>query len=91
MFAPLWSFPILGSTFFQAIGKPKPSLIINLSRDLLFFIPAIIVLPRLFGLIGVWISWPFTDFSSFVITAVFLFMEIRIINRNIESGRVNLA
>jgi putative MATE family efflux protein len=91
MFAPLWSFPILGSTFFQAIGKPRPSLIINLSRDLLFFIPAIIVLPRLFGLIGVWISWPFTDFSSFVITAVFLFMEIRVINRNIESGRVNLA
>jgi putative MATE family efflux protein len=91
MLAPLWSFPILGGTFFQAIGKPRPSLVINLSRDLIFFIPAIIILPRLFGLIGVWISWPFTDFSSFVITAVFLLREIRIINRDIESGKVNVT
>jgi putative MATE family efflux protein len=91
MFAPLWSFPILGGTFFQAIGKPRPSLVINLSRDLLFFIPAIIVLPRLFGLIGVWTSWPFTDISSFIITTIFLVREIRVINRDIESGRVNPA
>jgi len=91
MFAPLWSFPILGSTFFQAIGKVRPSLIISLSRDLFFFIPAIIILPRFFDLIGVWISWPVTDFLSFAITAIFLLREIRVINRDIESEKVSLT
>jgi putative MATE family efflux protein len=91
MFAPLWSFPILGSTFFQAIGKARPSLIINLSRDLFFFIPAIIILPCFFDLIGVWISWPVTDFFSFAITAIFLLREIRVINRDIESEKVSLT
>ena len=91
MFAPLWSFPILVSTFFQAIGKVRPSLIISLSRDLFFFIPAIIILPRFFDLIGVWISWPVTDFFSFAITAIFLLREIRVINRDIESEKVSLT
>ena len=84
MFALLWSFPMLGSTFFQAIGKFKPSLAITLSRELLFFIPAILILPRFFGLTGVWISWPVTDFLSFLVTAVLLVREIRIINRSLE-------
>ena len=80
LFAPLWSVPILGGTFFQAIGRPTPALIINLSRELLIFIPAVIVLPMFFGLLGVWISWPFTDFFSVLITGVFLIREIRKIN-----------
>ena len=91
MLAPLWSFPILGSTFFQAIGKARPSLIITLSRDLFFFIPAIFILPLLFNLLGVWISWPFTDFFCFLITAIFLIKEIKIINKNIEIERAKLS
>ena len=91
MLAPLWSFPILGSTFFQAIGKPRPSLVITLSRDLFFFIPAIIILPRLFDLTGVWISWPVTDFCCFVITTIFLIREIRVINRDIELEKVKIS
>ena len=83
-FAPLWAVPILGGTFFQAIGKPVPAIIINLSRELLIFIPAVIILPMFFGLLGVWISWPFTDFFSFLITGPFLLREIRIINRAIK-------
>ena len=89
--APLWSFPILGSAFFQAIGKPRPSLIITLSRDLFFFIPAIFVLPVFFDLLGVWISWPVTDFFCFLITTIFLVREIKIINKNIEMKMAKLA
>jgi len=91
MLAPLWSFPILGSTFFQAIGKARPSLVITLSRDLFFFIPAIFILPVFFDLMGVWISWPVTDFCCFFITAIFLIREIKIINRNIEIEGAKLA
>ncbi|MCJ7666437.1 MAG: MATE family efflux transporter, partial [Actinobacteria bacterium] len=82
--APLWSIPILGVTFFQAIGRAVPALIINLSRELLIFIPAVILLPMFFGLSGVWISWPFTDFFTFLIAGSFLLREIRIINRTIK-------
>jgi len=88
MLAPLWSFPILGSTFFQAIGKARPSLIITLSRDLFFFIPAIFILPIFFGLSGVWISWPVVDFLSFLIVGIFLIREIRVINKNIEIEKI---
>lgn len=86
MLAPLWSFPILGSAFFQAIGKARPSLVISLSRDS-FLIPAIFILPLFFGLLGVWVSWPVTDLFCFIITVVFLSREIKIINKSIETRR----
>jgi len=89
--APLWSVPILGSTFFQAIGKARPALFITLSRDLFFFIPAVLILPLFFNLTGVWVSWPFTDFCCFLVTTIFLIREIKIMNRNIEIEKGKLA
>ncbi|GAG68919.1 unnamed protein product, partial [marine sediment metagenome] len=85
---PLWAFPILGGTFFQAIGKARPALVITLSRNIIFFIPAIFILPIFFGLTGVWISWPVVDFLSFLIVGIFLIREIRIINKNIEIEKI---
>ena len=90
LFAPLWSIPILGGTFFQAIGRATPALIINLSRNLLIFIPAVIVLPMLFGLLGVWISWPFTDFFTVLITGVFLLREVKRISKMSELKEVKV-
>jgi Na+-driven multidrug efflux pump len=91
MFITLSGFPIIGSAFFQAIGKARPSMIITLSRDFFFFIPAIIILPRIFGLIGAWITWPITDLCAFFITIVFLAKEIKIINREMvaEGGKIS--
>ncbi len=85
---PLWAFPILGGTFFQAIGKARPALVITLSRNIIIFIPAIFILPIFFGLMGVWISWPVVDFLSFLIVGIFLIREIRIINKNIEIEKI---
>ncbi|TET14625.1 MAG: MATE family efflux transporter [Actinobacteria bacterium] len=85
---PLWAFPILGGTFFQAIGKARPALVITLSRNIIIFIPAIFILPIFFGLTGVWISWPVVDFLSFLIVGIFLIREIRIINKNIEIEKI---
>jgi len=88
--APLWGIPILGGTFFQAIGKARPALVITLSRNIIFFIPAIFILPIFFGLMGVWISWPVVDFLSFLIVGIFLIREIRIINKNIEIEKIKI-
>jgi len=75
---------ILGGNLFQAIGKPSPALIITLSRQLLFLIPAILILPLFFGLNGVWLSWPVSDFLAFLITGIFICNEVKIINRTQE-------
>ena len=80
--APLWAFPILGATFFQAIGKAKPALVISITRDLLV-IPAIIIFPKFLDIFGIWLSWPFTDFISIFISGGFLLSEVKKINRMI--------
>ena len=86
IFLPLIGFLIVGGSLFQAIGKPVPALIINFSRQIIFLIPAILVLPIFFGLNGVFMSWPVSDFLSFIVTLVFVLIEIRIINRSIDPG-----
>jgi Na+-driven multidrug efflux pump len=90
LLAPLWGFPILGGAFFQAIGRARPALILNLARQLILFIPAVIIMPIFFDLLGVWISWPLTDFLTVILVIIFLARELRIINRKI-SARENSA
>ncbi len=86
--SPLWSFPILGSSFFQAIGKAYPALFITLSRQVLFFVPAVLILPVYLGLSGVWLSWPVTDVLSFLVSFGFLYREVRIIRRESLLGNI---
>ncbi|MCD4669507.1 MAG: MATE family efflux transporter, partial [Actinomycetia bacterium] len=69
---PVLGFLIVGGTLFQAIGKPVPALIINFSRQVIFLLPAIFILPIFFGLNGVFLSWPVSDFLSFIVTIIFI-------------------
>ena len=80
-FFPLLGFQFAAGSFFQAIGKALPATIITLSRQVLFLIPAILVFPLFWGLQGVWMSWPFSDIMDFIVCGIFIFFEIRIINR----------
>ncbi len=82
---PIIGFLIVGGVIFQAIGKPLPTLIIDFSRQIIFLIPAIFILPIFFGLNGVMLSWPFSDFLSSIVTGVFVFWELRILNRSIKA------
>ena len=52
---PIIGFQIVSSNYFQAVGKPKQAAILSLSRQVLFLIPALIILPRYFELNGVWL------------------------------------
>ncbi|MBM3710425.1 MAG: MATE family efflux transporter [Actinobacteria bacterium] len=91
VFFPFLGFQFISGTFFQAIGKALPATIITLSRQVLFLIPAILVFPLFWGLTGVWMSWPFSDLMDFIVCAVFIFMELRIINRAIKSqGQIKI-
>lgn len=76
------SFPIVGfqmvtTTFFQSIGKAAWSIFLSLSRQLIFLIPGIIILPRFMGLEGVWTAMPVGDLLASLITLVVILTQIR--------------
>ncbi len=76
MFLPVIGFQIVSSNYFQAVGKPKHSALLGLSRQVLILIPALLILPRFFGLNGVLSAGPLADVVSTVITGVFIFVEM---------------
>lgn len=72
-----WSMPIMGivmvgSTSFMSIGKAVQAFITSIARPALFLIPAVIVLPRLLGLNGVFLSFPTSDALTLVLTILLL-------------------
>ncbi|MGO2294047.1 MAG: MATE family efflux transporter [Psychroflexus halocasei] len=74
---PIIALQLIGSAYFQAIGKAKPAFFLTLSRQGFCFIPLILILPKFYGEFGVWISFPLADILSTIITAFFLNREIK--------------
>ena len=77
MAVPIIGVQLIGSAYFQAIGKAIPALLLTLTRQGFFFIPLVLILPNYFGEIGVWISFPIADVLSTIVTGIFLNKEIR--------------
>ncbi|MBO3445459.1 MATE family efflux transporter [Clostridium sp. CCUG 7971] len=61
-------FNVIYSSYFTAIGYAKESIIIALSRGLIFILLGIVILPKIFGINGIWITVPFADFITFIIS-----------------------
>ena len=73
---------LISSNFFSAIGKPLKGLLLSMTRQLFFLIPLILLLPLVMGGIdGVLYSGPTADFIAFVVTAIFIIHEMRIMKR----------
>ncbi len=75
-------FPLIGSqmvtgNFFQSIGMPGKSILMSLSRQLLLLIPFLIILPRYYGINGVWYSMPASDALSVILGFSMLIPQIR--------------
>lgn len=75
-------FPIVGAqmvitNFFQSIGKAKVSIFLALSRQLIFLLPALFILPTIYGLDGVWLSLPTADGIATVTTVTILLLYIK--------------
>jgi putative MATE family efflux protein len=77
MFFPLIGFQIVSASYFQAIGKPRHSALLGLSRQILILIPALLILPRFFGLVGVISAGPLSDVISAVVTGTFIYFEMK--------------
>jgi len=78
---PFIGFQVIGAGFFQSIGKARPSIILSLSRQVLFLIPLILLLPLIMGINGIWIAFPIADFLAITITGTLIYREIRKINK----------
>lgn len=77
LFLPIIGAQIVSSNYFQATGKPKRAAILGLSRQVLILIPAIMILPKIFGLDGVWAAAPVSDLVASILTAIFLALDLR--------------
>ena len=71
-------FPIIGvqivvTNFFQSIGKAKISIFLSLTRQFLFLVPCLLILPPIYGLTGAWAAMPVSDAFSTIITTVTIF------------------
>lgn len=81
MVFPIVGFQMVTSSFFQSIGKARFSIFLSLTRQVLFLIPALLILPRFIGLDGVWLGGPVSDFSSSLLTLFVLKWQIGILKK----------
>ncbi|MDD4588782.1 MAG: MATE family efflux transporter, partial [Heliobacteriaceae bacterium] len=79
---PVVGFQIICSNYFQAVGKPVQSTILGLSRQVLLFIPLLLVLPNFWGINGVWRTAPLADGLAVLLTAAFIYHEMKSLPKN---------
>ena len=74
---PIISIQLIGAAYYQAIGKALPAFLLTTLRTGIILIPLIWILSDIYGLQGVWISFPIADVSSTLITAFFLWRAMK--------------
>jgi len=74
---PFVGIQMIGASYFQAVGKAVPAFFLGLSRQFIFLLPLMIVLPLLFGLWGVFAAYPLADLCSTAVTGFWLLKDVR--------------
>lgn len=74
---PLIPLQLIGSAYFQAIGKALPALLLTISKQGFFLIPLVLTLPLAFDLDGIWYAFPLSDLLAGVLIYFYLQREIR--------------
>ncbi|MCD7947867.1 MAG: MATE family efflux transporter [Oscillospiraceae bacterium] len=77
---PLMSFIYMAMTFFPAVDKGKPATIIGMARQFVFYVPVMLIVPRIFGVAGVY-------YGSFAIDAIIVIWTILMVNKEFRSLR----
>lgn len=74
---PLVGFQMVATNFFQSLGMVHKSILLSLSRQLLFLVPLIYFLPVFFGHHGVWMSFPIADTAAIILSTILLLSLFR--------------
>jgi Na+-driven multidrug efflux pump len=69
---PTVGFQMITTNFFQSLGMVKKSVILSLSRQILFLLPALYLMPLWLEDTGIWLSYPISDVLSFLLSAIML-------------------
>lgn len=82
----LLAFPIVGfsmvvGNFFQYIGKAKRAILLSMTRQLIFILPLLVIMPPLWGADGVWYSIPIADSMAALLALVLLIYQLRKLRR----------
>ena len=83
---PIVGYQMIVTNFFQSIGKAKISIFLSLSRQLLFLVPLIGVLPLSFGVNGVWVAMPISDSFSALFALVMMVRYMRMFKKLQANG-----
>jgi putative MATE family efflux protein len=82
---PMVGIQIMGATMFLALGRAGPALFLSLSRQIIFLIPLVLVLPLVMGVNGVFVAFPIADVLATAITVIMLSREFARLNRMEEA------
>ena len=77
-------FQIVGTNFFQSLGMAGKAVFLSLTRQIIFMIPMLLILPRYFGLDGVWSCYPICDIIATIVTACMLAWQLKKIVRTAD-------
>jgi Na+-driven multidrug efflux pump len=72
LLTPLFTIQLLGPAYYQAIGRALPALLLTLLKHGFFLIPLVLILPKYFGLNGIWYAFPLSDILATGICFLFL-------------------
>lgn len=75
LLCPLTGFQTVAAIYLQAIGKPGKSALLSLSRQIIFFVPAALILPRFLGVLGVLWTGPVADGLAFLLALGLILYE----------------
>ncbi len=74
---PVIGMQIVATNYFQSIGKAVLAILLSLTRQILFLIPLVIILPKYFGLMGIWAAGPISDFFAAALAVILLLHEMK--------------
>lgn len=70
-------FQVVSTSLFQSLGKAAMSIFLGLTRQVIFLIPLLLILPTLYGLNGVWASFPISDLLATIVTIILVYTVLR--------------
>ncbi len=74
---PIVGFQMVTSNFFQSIGMANKAIFLSLTRQLLFLLPCLIILPTFMGAAGIWWSMPISDLIASLVAGVLLYKQFQ--------------
>lgn len=77
LFFPIVGFQMVASNFFQSIGMANKAIFLSLTRQMLFLVPCLLILPHYYGQLGVWVSMPVADLAASVVSGAMLWWQFR--------------